>query len=219
MINDNLEQQAQALFDNFFLGREELPGNWIKGSLLDIADYLNGLAMQKHRPLNGEIGIPVLKIKELRQGMCDDSSELCSPSIKPEYIVSDGDVIFSWSGSLLVDFWSGGTCGLNQHLFKVTSTKYDKWFYYAWTKHHLAKFTAFASAMATTMGHIKRGELANSEVLIPSSSDYKYIGSILQPIYDLIIANRVENVRLVKLRETLLPRLMSGELDVSAIDL
>ena len=82
--------------------------------------------MQKYRPLAGEEGIPVLKIKELRQGMCDDSSELCSMSIKPDDIVSDGDVIFSWSGSLLVDFWCGGTYELNQHLFKITSSRYDK---------------------------------------------------------------------------------------------
>ncbi len=218
-INKNLEEQAQALFDDFFLHHDVLPVGWKQGSLLDIADYLNGLAMQKFRPTDNEDGIPVLKIKELRQGMCDSSSELCSPNINAEYIVSDGDVIFSWSGSLLVDFWCGGTCGLNQHLFKVTSSKYDKWFYYAWTKHHLAKFIALASAMATTMGHIKRSELANSDVLIPSDSDYEYIGSVLQPIYDLIIANRIENVQLSNLRDELLPQLMSGELDVSEVEL
>jgi len=87
------------------LHHDVLPVGWKQGSLLDIADYLNGLAMQKFRPTDNEDGIPVLKIKELRQGMCDSSSELCSPNINAEYIVSDGDVIFSWSGSLLVDFW------------------------------------------------------------------------------------------------------------------
>lgn len=95
-----------------------LPNGWQESSLLGIADYLNGLAMQKYRPTGEEQGLPVLKIKELRQGSCDTNSELCSPSIKPEYIVHDGDVIFSWSGSLLVDLWCGGTCGLNQHLFE-----------------------------------------------------------------------------------------------------
>lgn len=122
-INNNLYEQAQAIFDQEFLGFESLPHGWVESNLLEIADYLNGLAMQKFRPKDNEIGIPVLKIKELRQGSCDTNSELCSPSIKPEYIVEDGDVIFSWSGSLLVDFWCGGTCGLNQHLFKVTSQK------------------------------------------------------------------------------------------------
>ena len=214
-INDNLQQQALAIFQQEFLREGELPDGWTSGSLLDIANYLNGLAMQKFRPADGESGLPVLKIKELRQGSCDASSELCSPSIKPEYIVHDGDVIFSWSGSLLVDLWCGGTCGLNQHLFKVTSDKYPKWFYYAWTAHHLARFVAIAADKATTMGHIKREELAKAEVVIPDAASMERIGSILQPMYDLIISNRIENRKLAALRDTILPQLMSGELDVS----
>ena len=217
-INKNLEQQAQAIFSNEFLTLETLPDGWKQSSLIDIADYLNGLAMQKYRPTAGETGIPVLKIKELRQGCCDDNSELCSPNIKSEYIIHDGDVIFSWSGSLLVDFWCGGICGLNQHLFKVTSNKYDKWFYYAWTKHHLDRFIAVAADKATTMGHIKRDELSKAEVLIPNEADYKRIGYLLQPIYDLIIANRIENKKLAEARNTLLPKLMSGEIDISEVD-
>ena len=217
-INNNLELQAQAIFSNEFLTLETLPDSWKQASLIDIADYLNGLAMQKYRPTVDETGIPVLKIKELRQGCCDDNSELCSPNIKSEYIIRDGDVIFSWSGSLLVDFWCGGICGLNQHLFKVTSNKYDKWFYYAWTKHHLDRFIAVAADKATTMGHIKRDELSKAEVLIPNEADYKRIGDLLQPIYDLIIANRIENKKLAEARDTLLPKLMSGEIDISEVD-
>ena len=218
-INENLLQQAQAIFTQEFLVFDKVPDSWQEGSLLDIADYLNGLAMQKFRPKEGEQGLPVLKIKELRQGSCDANSELCSPSIKPEYIVHDGDVIFSWSGSLLVDLWCGGTCGLNQHLFKVTSSKYDKWFYYAWTNHHLDKFAAIAAGMATTMGHIKREELAKAEVLIPSKADYDRIGGLLAPLYDLVIANRIENRKLAALRDELLPQLMSGQIDVSEVSL
>ena len=218
-INNNLEYQARAIFINEFLSLKTPPDGWKQASLIDIADYLNGLAMQKYRPADDEIGISVLKIKELRQGCCDNNSELCSPNIKSEYIIHDGDVIFSWSGSLLVDFWCGGICGLNQHLFKVTSSKYDKWFYYAWTKHHLNRFISVAADKATTMGHIKRGELAKAEVFIPNESDYSRIGALLQPIYDLIISNRIENKKLALLRNTLLPKLMSGELDVSNIAL
>ena len=218
-INNNLEQQAKAIFSNEFLTLETLPDGWKQASLIDIADYLNGLAMQKYRPTADETGIPVLKIKELRQGSCDDNSELCSPSIKSEYIIHDGDVIFSWSGSLIVDFWCGNVCGLNQHLFKVTSNNYDKWFYYAWTKHHLDRFIAVAADKATTMGHIKRDELAKAEVLIPNEADYNRIGTLLQPIFDLIIANRIENKKLAETRDALLPKLMSGELDVSDIEI
>lgn len=218
-INENLLQQAQSIFNQEFLSLETIPVDWEKSSLLGIADYLNGLAMQKYRPKDDEQGLPVLKIKELRQGSYDSNSDLCSPSIKSEYIVHDGDVIFSWSGSLLVDFWCGGTCGLNQHLFKVTSTTYDKWFYFAWTKHHLQKFVSIAADMATTMGHIKREELAKAEVLIPSQPDYERIGGLLSPLYDLVVANRIENRKLVCLRDELLPRLMSGQIDVSEVSL
>ena len=217
-INKNLEQQAQAIFANEFLSLDTLPEGWKQASLIDIADYLNGLAMQKYRPTADESGIPVLKIKELRQGCCDDNSELCSPSIKSDYIIHDGDVIFSWSGSLLVDLWCGGICGLNQHLFKVTSSKYDKWFYYAWTKHHLDHFVAVAADKATTMGHIKRDELAKAEVLIPNETDYNRIGALLQPIYEMIISNRIENKKLAATRDTLLPKLMNGEIDMSEVD-
>lgn len=219
LINDNLYAQAKAIFEQQFIDLETIPDGWKKGNLLDIANYLNGLAMQKYRPNEDEVGLPVLKIKELRQGSCDNSSELCSPNIKPEYIIHDGDVIFSWSGSLLVDIWCGGTCGLNQHLFKVTSNTYDKWFYYLWTAHHLERFIAIAADKATTMGHIKRGELAKAEVLIPSDEDYKAINSLMNPIFNLIVAKRIEARKLAELRDELLPKLMSGEIDVSEVSL
>ena len=218
-VNDNLYAQVKAIFSENFLNLDFLPDGWKTGNLLDIADYLNGLAMQKYRPQDGESGLPVLKIKELRQGICDNNSELCSPSIKSEYIIHDGDIIFSWSGSLLVDIWCGGTCGLNQHLFKVTSNNYDKWFYYLWTAHHLDRFIAVAADKATTMGHIKREELEKAEVIIPSKCDYKRISTLIKPLFDLIISNRIENRKLTALRNTLLPKIMSGEIDVANIQL
>ena len=221
-INHHLEQIAQMVFKSWFIDFEPwggvMPEDWNIGSLIDIADYLNGLAMQRFRPADSKIGIPVLKIKELRQGSCDLSSELCSPNIRSEYIIHDGDVVFSWSGSLLVDFWCGGDCGLNQHLFKVTSTKYDKWFYYGWTRHHLDQFVAMAADKATTMGHIKREALENAEVLIPTTKDYAVIDDLMASLYEQLINNRVESRKLALFRDTLLPRLMSGELSVSDID-
>ena len=218
-INHHLEQMAQAIFKSWFVDFEPFggtcPTHWTRGNLTDIANYLNGLAMQRFRPLPGEKGLPVLKIKELRQGSCDSASELCSPNIRADYLVHDGDVVFSWSGSLLVDFWCGGECGLNQHLFKVTSTTYDKWFYHAWTHHHLARFVAMAEDKATTMGHIKREALEKAEVLIPDAEEYRRLGTVLAPLYEQIVNNRIECRRLAELRDTLLPRLMSGELSVA----
>ena len=211
-INDNLEQQTQTLFDEWFVNDSTQPAEYNRASLTDIANYLNGLAMQRFRPQSDEKAIPVLKIKELGQGMCDSSSDICSQSIDSKYIVNDGDIIFSWSGTLLVDIWCGGICGLNQHLFKVTSDKYPKWFVYYWTKYHLAKFIRIAKDKAVTMGHIKRGDLETSEVLIPNAEILSKMDNIIAPIFDAIISRRVENKTLATLRDTLLPKLMNGEI-------
>ena len=74
-----------------------------------------------------------------------------------------------------------------------------------------------AADKATTMGHIKREALANAEVLIPSENDYATIGELLAPLYERVVNNRVESRKLALLRDSLLPRLMSGELSVEGI--
>ena len=231
-INDNLEQQAQALFKSWFVDFEPfrdqpfveselgmIPEGWRVDSLSSIADYINGLAMQKYRPIEGEKGLPVLKIKELGQGNTDDSSELCSPSLIGEkYIIDDGDIIFSWSGTLMVKVWCGGKCGLNQHLFVVEPKDYPHWFAYQWTRHHLDNFIHIAKDKAVTMGHIKRGELDKAKVVIPDGTSMAAIDSMMKPLHSQIITNKIESRRLAELRDTLLPRLMSGELTVNEIE-
>ena len=216
--NDNLEQQAQNIFNHYFIENHTELGTYSEGFLTDIAVYLNGLAMQKFRPEGSDSGLPVLKIKELGQRTCDNNSDRCSSVIKDEYIVNDGDVIFSWSGTLLVDIWCGGKCGLNQHLFKVTSDSYPTWFYYFWTKHHLDNFIRVAKDKAVTMGHIKRTELEKANVIIPSQEKLSEIDNILSPIIDGIITHRVEMRRLAQLRDSILPELMSGGLKINEID-
>ena len=230
-INENLEQQAQALFKSWFVDFEPfkdqpfveselgmIPQGWRVESLSSIADYVNGLAMQKYRPEGGEKGLPVLKIKELGQGNIDDSSELCSPSLIGEkYIINDGDIIFSWSGTLMVKIWCGGKCGLNQHLFVVNPKDYPKWFVYHWTKYHLDNFIRIAKDKAVTMGHIKRGELDKAKTVIPDKENMQKIDALIKPIFEQIIANELESRRLVELRDALLPKLMSGELKVENV--
>ena len=193
--------------------------SWTSASLLDIADYKNGLAMQKNRPSKGDPGLPVLKIRELGQGYCGNDSERCATDIDESVTIDDGDLVFSWSGTLLLRFWAGGRAGLNQHLFKVTSEQYPSWFYYAWTKHHLARFVMLAKDRATTMGHIKRSALAESSVVVPPARILEQQTKLMQPIVDEIVSNMVENRKLALLRDALLPKLMSGEIDVSKVDL
>ena len=230
-INDNLEKQAQALFKSWFVDFEPfrdqpfidsdlgiIPKDWRVASLSFVADYINGLAMQKFRPTENETGLPVLKIKELGQGCYDDNSELCSPSLIGEkYVIDDGDIIFSWSGTLMVKIWCGGKCGLNQHLFVVKPYNMPKWFVYQWTKHYLEYFIQIAKDKAVTMGHIKRGELDKAKVLIPDKDNLAKISSIMIPIHQQIISHEIESRRLASLRDTLLPRLMSGEIKLKEI--
>ena len=226
-INADLEEMAQAIFKNWFVDFESfkdgnfvdselgmIPEGWKVGRLTEIASYMNGLAMQKFPPENNEGSLPVLKIKELGQGFCGTDSDRCSCNIKDECKIHNGDVIFSWSGTLLVDVWCGGDCGLNQHLFKVTSKDYPKWFYYYWTKHHLQEFIHIAKDKAVTMGHIKRGHLEEAMVAIPDNDSMEKAHELFEPILSKMISLRLENSRLSLLRDTLLPRLMSGELEV-----
>ena len=226
-INADLEEMAQAIFKNWFVDFEPfkdgkfvdselgmIPEGWKVGRLTEIASYMNGLAMQKFPPENNEDSLPVLKIKELGQGFCGTDSDRCSCNIKDECIIHNGDVIFSWSGTLLVDVWCGGDCGLNQHLFKVTSKDYPKWFYYYWTKHHLQEFIHIAKDKAVTMGHIKRGHLEEAMVAIPDNDSMEKAHELFEPILSKMISLRLENSRISTLRDTLLPRLMSGEIEV-----
>ena len=218
-INTQLNDYLVELLDALFAKALEETSDWSEATLLDIANYKNGLAMQKFRPEGNDPGLPVLKIKELGQGTCSADSERCRSDIDEAVHVYDGNLVFSWSGTLLLDFWAGGDAGLNQHLFKVTSEEYPTWFYYAWTKYHMRKFVALAKDRATTMGHIKRSALAEAKVLIPPSMAFGKLNSQMQPIVDQMINLKVEARKLGEFRDSLLPKLMSGEIDVSKIDL
>jgi len=213
--NQTLEQMAEALFRQWFI--EEADEKWEQVPLDQIADYLNGLACQKYPPKNDFEKLPVLKIRELRNGSID-GSDWATTDVPKEYIVQNGDVIFSWSGSLLVKMWDGAKCVLNQHLFKVTSERYPKWFYYLWTIHHINKFISIAEGKATTMGHIKREDLSSSIVLIPNTNEFKYMDKVISPLIEKIILNNSQIRTLEKLRDTLLPKLMSGEVRVKICD-
>jgi len=176
--NKTLEQMAETLFRQWFL--EEAKENWEERPLSSIANFLNGLACQKYPPKNEAEKLPVLKIKQLRNGFSDDC-DWATTEVKPEYIVENGDVIFSWSASLMVKIWDGETCILNQHLFKVTSDEFPKWYYYLWSKHHLEEFISISASHATTMGHIKRGDLDDAIVLVPTPNDIKEFSEIQTP--------------------------------------
>lgn len=209
--NQTLEQMAETLFRQWFV--EDPNPEWEERPLSSIATFLNGLACQKHPPKNDVDKLPVLKIKDLRNGISEDC-DWCTTEVDEKYIVENGDVIFSWSASLMVKIWDGQTCILNQHLFKVTSDDFPKWYYYLWSKFHLDQFIAIARAHATTMGHIKRGDLDEAMVMAPTDYEINKMSTHFEPIIEKITVNNRQISKLVALRDTLLPKLMSGEIRI-----
>jgi type I restriction enzyme S subunit len=209
---EGMDEATAALFPDGFEESElgAVPSGWLVRSLDEIARYLNGLALQKFPP-TGCRDLPVIKIAQLRKGDTV-GADTASRDIKPQYVVQNGDVLFSWSGSLEVEIWCGGEGALNQHLFKVTSTQYPKWFYYLWTRHHLENFRQIAASKATTMGHIQRAHLSAAKVVVPPAPVLDMANAALQPIIERMIETALQAQTLATLRDTLLPRLISGQL-------
>ncbi|EAJ6190529.1 restriction endonuclease subunit S [Campylobacter lari] len=208
--NKTLEELAQTLFRHYFI--ENPNPSWQEKPLSEIARFLNGLACQKYPPKNFLDKLPVLKIKELSDGAIGKNSDYASSEIADDYIVNSGDVIFSWSATLMVKIWGGEKSVLNQHLFKVSSDKYPKWFFYYWTKHHLREFITISQAHATTMGHIKRKDLDNAMCKIPKDEYLKKCDLEISPKIQKIENNLNQIRTLENMRDILIPKLLNGEI-------
>ena len=239
-MNETLEEMARALFQSWFVdfdpvrakmeGRDTglppdlaalfpdrlvdselglVPEGWGVRALDSIATFLNGLALQKYPATDGLV-LPVIKIAQLRAGHTL-GADSASSDLPPQYVVHDGDVLFSWSGSLELDMWSGGEGALNQHLFKVTSEQYSQWLYYRWVQEHLPGFREIAAGKTTTMGHIQRHHLSEALTVIPNATMLKAMDRYMQPLLDRTLALRIDSRALAIQRDALLPRLVLGK--------
>jgi type I restriction enzyme S subunit len=242
-INDTLAATARVLFKSWFVdfdpvrkkaeGRDpglpksvadllpdsfedsevgEIPTGWTVRGLDEIARFLNGLALQNFPPVDGR-SLPVIKIAQLRTG-CTSGADRASADLPPDYVVEDGDVLFSWSGSLECVLWAGGRGALNQHLFKVTSIDFPKWFFYLWIVHHLVDFRGIAAAKATTMGHIQRHHLSEAKVIVPPHAFLIAADRHLRPLIDGIPKLSIQSRNLGVLRDELLPKLLSRDVSI-----
>ena len=195
--------------------KREIPQGWHCGTLLDIAEYTNGLACQKYRPTDNN-KLPVIKIKEMHDGLSADT-EWVKADIPDDVKVFDGDVLFSWSASLEIMLWAYGNGGLNQHIFKVTSKNgYPRSFYFYQLIHYVGVFKQIAEARKTTMGHITQDHLRQSTIALPPNIDVaNKLEEKLCPIFDAIVKNNQEIMALTKQRDELLPLLMNGQASVN----
>ena len=234
-INQELEVMAKTLYDYWFVQfdfpdqngkpykssggkmvynpelKREIPEGWGVDSLWNIANFYNGLAMQKYRPdTNEDDYLPVIKIREMMNGFSKDT-EKARLDIPTEAVVERGDILFSWSATLEVIIWGKERGALNQHIFKVTSDTYPKSFIYFELKSYLKVFKAIAELRKTTMGHITQDHLKQAKIVVPPIEIISKLDAKLQPIMlkQQILEN--QNEELTQLRDWLLPMLMNGQ--------
>lgn len=206
-----LTKELAPLFGTAAAG--SLPEGWESRPLASIARFKNGIAMQKFPPNGGSL--PVLKIAQLRDGHVN-GAERATSELPADVVVDDGDVVFSWSGTLMVRIWCGGRSAVNQHLFKVTSEEFPRWFYYFWTRAHLPSFQAIAADKKTTMGHIKREHLSDASVLVPPAHLLDAADRLIAPMVERYVVGELQSRRLEALRDHTLRSLMAGEIRLDA---
>ena len=216
-INKNLFQQALMLFEHEYV-EENASEHQIP--LYDFAEYINGSAFRPDEL--GDTGLPVIKIAELKSGITD-STRFFDGDKGNRYLVANGDILFSWSGnpetSIDIFSWADGNGILNQHTFNVKSKYNCPWFTYLLLKYHKPLFTKVASNKQTTgLGHVTAGDLKRLTFPFNLEQMRKFEDEI-SPSMSLYYNNLLENRRLESLRDILLPKLMSGEINVSAIDI
>ena len=237
-INQELEAMAKTLYDYWFVQfdfpdqngkpykssggkmvynqelKREIPEGWGVDSLWNIANFYNGLAMQKYRPDTTEDDyLPVIKIREMMNGFSKDT-EKARLDIPSEAVVERGDILFSWSATLEVIIWGKEKGALNQHIFKVTSDTYPESFIYFELKSYLKVFKAIAELRKTTMGHITQDHLKQAKIVVPPIEIISKLDAKLQPIMlkQQILEN--QNQELTQLRDWHLPMLMNGQVKV-----
>ena len=239
--NQNLEAMAKQFYDYWFVQfdfpneegkpykssggkmvwneklKRNIPVGWHCGNLFEIAVFTNGLACQKFRPKDDEESLPVIKIREMHDGISDDTEEVTS-NIPESVKVYNGDVLFSWSASLEVMLWAYGLGGLNQHIFKVTSANdFPKSFYYFQLLDYIDVFKKVAEARKTTMGHITQDHLQQSTIAIPDNKDIAVrFEELISPIFEQVVKLHEEISYLIKQRDELLPLLMNGQVSVNS---
>lgn len=224
--NRVLEQTAKTIYDYTFLQcaghqttynkilNRNIPADWEIDNLYRIADFTNGLACQKYRPMTERDKLPVIKIREMHDGVTADT-EFVRSDIPEKVIVNPGDLLFSWSASLEVMMWNGVKGGLNQHIFKVTPKEYfSLYFVYFQLKDYIGNFKRMAEARKTTMGHITTVHLNQSRIAIPDEETMKRFSSQVTPLFKKQLVNSQQIETLTTQRNTLLPLLMTGQIEV-----
>ena len=193
-----------------------LPEGWRVAAFAAIGEFLNGYAFKPSHW--GDEGIPIIKIKELKQGVTTATPRYGGVDLESRYFVEPGDLLFSWSADLGVYLWAGERGALNQHLFKVSPTAgIGRAYLYYSLEAALPRFRS--RAQGTTMKHIKRSALMEVDCVLPDQVLQAAFSETVGPMHEEVLTLKNEVAMLAATRDLLLPRLVTGRLDISEIDL
>jgi type I restriction enzyme S subunit len=222
-----LEEMARRIYEEWFVrfrfpGHENVrmveselglvPDGWTVEPCASAAEFINGYAFKPDDW--SENGTPIIKIKELKEGVTPQTPRF-QRTLATRYEIKDGDLLFSWSADLDVYLWNGGAGWLNQHLFQVQPREVTKCFMFHALRQVIPEFRA--KSAGTTMKHIKRSALDEVRLILPPASLRRAFEAIASPIDDLVLRLERKNRNLRTTRDLLLPKLISGELDVSSM--
>jgi type I restriction enzyme S subunit len=223
-----LEELAQRTYEEWFVKfringvqlevneKTSLPEGWNRVSMTEIAEFLNGFAFKPSDWLNE--GLPIIKIKEMKNGVGNETPRSDGSRVPEKFLIESGNILFSWSGSLEVIIWQGENGWLNQHLFKVKPiNETPREFVHQALLYALNEFNSLTTG--ATMKHIKRKELDFVKVCKPKRSILLEFEKLINPVQNQILNLATQNRLLKEARDILLPRLMSGMVDVEEIEL
>ena len=192
-----LEEAAQRLYKEWFVdlrfpGHENtkivdgVPEGWEKKSIGEIGEYLNGFAF---KPSDWQdLGKPIIKIKEMGNGVTNETPRNSGERVPAKYLIKAGDLLFSWSATLMVIIWSGEEGWLNQHLFKVTPVKgIDREFLLQSISNTIVEFQNLTTG--STMKHIQRNKLDQVFVNVPNAEIMKRYSDISEKTRSNILSN------------------------------
>ena len=222
-INANLEQQAQALYKSWFVDFEPwggvMPKDWREGTISDIVDLLNGFAFKSSDFV--EKGLyKLITIKGVQDGNMSLNGADCLDIIPPKMPqwckLKKEDILLSLTGNVgrccLVDTEN---CLLNQRVAKLhPKEEYNRLFVYALFRQEDMKARMISIARGTAQMNLSPIETGKLPLIIPSNEVLKDFGNRFNNIIHTLTNNIVESSYLAQLRDTLLPKLMSGEITV-----
>ena len=208
-----------ALFPDHFQDSElgQIPKGWKAISLYDTAKYINGAAFKSDDFSTPGVGLPVIKIGELKQGV-SDQTKWSEREASENQVIDTGDLVYSWSGSpdtsLDAFLWCHGRGLLNQHIFKVIAPSIaQKHFVYYLLQYLRPVLVDTAKNKQTTgLGHVTVADMKRLLVCCPGEEVLQAFDRIIGPIFDSAFEATLESRDLATLRDTLLPKLLSGEI-------